>query len=278
MIRAMQSMGRYVVAVGLAVLVTGSTAGAADAPATAELTALVREFLAGVSRNDASVHDRFWADDLVYTRAAGERIGKADILRDVKSAKPAEATTAYAAEDIRVQQYGTTAIVAFRLTAKMPAHGHEPASNDEFLNTGTFVKRGGRWQAVAWQATRAKAAAATPASDAPNMGEVFFVLLKKGPAWTAERTDATAAIQAGHMANIKRLWDEKKMIVAGPSGDETGDLRGIFVFQTATRAEAEALTATDPAVKAGRLLPEIHSWWVEKRALPEAGSYCRGTP
>jgi len=129
---------------------------------------------------------------------------------------------------------------------------------------------------VAWQATRAKATAApAPASDAPNMGEVFFVLLKKGPAWTAERTDATAAIQAGHMANIKRLWDEKKMIIAGPSGDETGDLRGIFVFQAATRAEAEALAATDPAIKAGRLVPEVHSWWVEKRALPEAGAYCR---
>ena len=77
------------------------------------------------------------------------------------------------------------------------------------------------------------------------------------------------------MANITRLWQEKKMIVAGPSGDETGDLRGVFVFQAASRAEAEALSASDPAVKAGRLAPEVHSWWIEKRALPEAGSYCR---
>ena len=54
------------------------------------------EFLAGVSRNDAAVHDRFWADDLVYTRAAGERIGKADILRDAKAApapKPGDPQT-----------------------------------------------------------------------------------------------------------------------------------------------------------------------------------------
>ncbi len=263
---------------GIALLLAASPLQAASAaPATAELTALVREFLAGVSRNDPAVHDRFWADDLVYTRAAGQRIGKADIVRDARSAKPADATapaTIYTAEDIRIQQYGTTAVVAFRLVAKTPAHHHEPAANDEYLNTGTFVKRG-RWQAVAWQATRAEAAPAKPTTEKPNMGEVFFVLLKKGPAWTAERTDASAAIQAAHMANITRLWQEKKMIVAGPSGDETGDLRGVFVFQAASRAEAEALSASDPAVKAGRLAPEVHSWWIEKRALPEAGSYCR---
>ena len=57
-------------------------------------------------------------------------------------------------------------------------------------------------------------------------------------------------------------------------GDD-GDTRGVFVFQAANRAEAEALAESDPAIKAGRLVPEIHSWWVEKRALPEAGAYCR---
>ena len=35
------------------------------------------------------------------------------------------------------------------------------------------------------------------------------------------------------------------------------------------------LTEKDPAVQAGRLVPEIHAWWVEKRALPKAGEYCR---
>ena len=49
---------------------------------TAELTSLLNEFLAGVSRGDVSVHERFWADDLIYTSAAGRRIGKADILKE----------------------------------------------------------------------------------------------------------------------------------------------------------------------------------------------------
>src|SRR5687768_16969369 len=88
-----------VVACAVAVLATGSLGAgeSAGAPAAEDLTALVKEFLAGVSRNDAAVHDRFWADDLVYTRAAGERVGKADILRDVRATPKAnEPTMKYA--------------------------------------------------------------------------------------------------------------------------------------------------------------------------------------
>ncbi|MET0555653.1 MAG: YciI family protein [Vicinamibacteria bacterium] len=108
----------------------------------------------------------------------------------------------------------------------------------------------------------------------PGMAKVYMVLLKKGPAWTAEKTEATTAIQAGHMANIARLWKEKKLIVAGPGGDD-GDLRGVFVFDTDSLEEAKALAASDPAIKAGRLAPEFHSWWVERKALPVAGEYCQ---
>jgi uncharacterized protein YciI len=252
---------------------------APPAPAAAELTALLNEFLAGASRSDAAIHDRFWADDLVYTRAAGQRLGKAEILSDVRSAaapKPGAPATTYGAEDVRIQQYGDTAIVAFRLVGTTGAGAS--ATADTYLNTGTFVKRDGRWQAVAWQATRVPAEAAAPArADGGGMGEVFLVLLKKGPAWTAERTERTKAIQDAHMANIKALWEAKKLVVAGPMGDD-GDTRGVFVFQAANRDEAQALAASDPAIRAGRLVPEIHSWWVEKRALPEAGGYCRPAP
>src|SRR5262245_63487584 len=88
------------------------------APDADELTKLLKEFLAGASRNDAATHDRFWAEDLIYTGSSGRRIGKADIMRDVRPApspKPGDPTTTYGAEDIRIQQYGDAAIVAFRL-------------------------------------------------------------------------------------------------------------------------------------------------------------------
>ena len=121
-----------------------------DAPKAADCE-LLNEFLAGASRNDAAVHDRFWADDLIYTRSAGKRVGKAEIMANVKP-QPNEPETIYSAEDIRIQQYGTTAIVAFRLVGKTKKGDDIQVAN--FLNTGTFLKRNGKWQAVAWQATK----------------------------------------------------------------------------------------------------------------------------
>jgi uncharacterized protein (TIGR02246 family) len=125
------------------------------APAAATLTALLKEFLAGASTNDAAAHDRFWADDLVYTGSGGRRVGKADIMKDVRAAappKPGEPSVTYGAEDIRIQQYGATAIVAFRLVATT-VHG-DTTQVANYLNSGTFLERGGRWQVVCWQATK----------------------------------------------------------------------------------------------------------------------------
>jgi len=129
---------------------------AQSTPAAAELTKLLKEFLAGASHNDAAVHDRFWAEDVIYTGSSGRRRGKADIMKDVRSApapKPGDPKTVYTAEDIRIQQYGNTAIVAFRLVATTEKDGKTEVTN--YLNSGTFLKRKGKWQVVNWQATKA---------------------------------------------------------------------------------------------------------------------------
>lgn len=127
-----------------------------EALTAAELTKLLNEFLAGASRNDAAIHDRFWADDLIYTSALGVRRGKAEVMQGVRSAqapKPGDARNNYSAEDVRIHQYGDTAIVAFRLVNKAEKDGKTEIS--KYLNTGTFLKRKGIWQVVAWQATKA---------------------------------------------------------------------------------------------------------------------------
>lgn len=124
------------------------------APASAELTKLLNDFLAGAGRNDLAMHERFWADDLIYTSAKGRRKGKADIMSELRTepaAKPEDGTTVYTAEDVRIQQYADTAIVAFRLVATTDKAGAKEVAN--YLNTGTFLKRDGKWQAVGWQAT-----------------------------------------------------------------------------------------------------------------------------
>ena len=100
-----------------------------------------------------------------------------------------------------------------------------------------------------------------------KLTQTFLAFLTRGEKWTPEKTPATEEIQKGHMANINRLAEMKKLIAAGPFGDN-GLLRGIFVFRVGSLEEAKALTSTDPAVQAGRLAMDIHPWMVPEGVIP----------
>jgi len=115
-----------------------------------KLTAMLHQFLGTSDKREA--HVSFWADDLVYTSSAGLRFGKADILSGFDEPDGAEddgPAMAYTGEDVKVQLFGTTAVVTFQLVGT-PDDGSEVKN---YFNTGTFLLRGGKWQAVAWQAT-----------------------------------------------------------------------------------------------------------------------------
>jgi len=125
------------------------TLQAQDRAVEEELVQLLNDFLYGASVNDAETHDRFWAEDLIYTSSAGERYGKEQIMRSMENADRLEAPEMlYTAEEIQINVYGDTAIVAFKLV------GTSPNEVLNFLNSGTFLKRDGKWQVVNWQATR----------------------------------------------------------------------------------------------------------------------------
>jgi uncharacterized protein len=96
-------------------------------------------------------------------------------------------------------------------------------------------------------------------ADDIGMRMYVMALLKAGPSRNRPPEEARA-LQAAHMANIDRLAAAGKLVLAGPFGDN-GELRGIYIFDVATVAEAEALTRTDPAVKAGQLVMELHPWY-----------------
>ena len=120
-----------------------------------QLAMMLDAFLAGASAGDPAVHERFWADDLVYTSSSGMRTNKAEILarmRDAADERPATPEIIYTAADVDIRLYGDTAVVAFRLVATPSAADGGDVLN--YFNTGTFLKRDGEWRAVAWQATR----------------------------------------------------------------------------------------------------------------------------
>jgi len=90
-----------------------------------------------------------------------------------------------------------------------------------------------------------------------TMTTYYMGFLRKGPAWSPEVTPEVLTIHEGHMANLRRLGQMGKLLVAGPFLDG-GDLRGMLLFCTETQAEAEELAAADPAIIAGRFQLEIH--------------------
>ena len=109
------------------------------------------------------------------------------------------------------------------------------------------------------QATYDAALAARLKADENGMKTYVMALLKAGPNRNRPREEAQK-LQAAHRANINRLAAAGKLVLAGPFADD-GELRGIYVFDVATVAEAEALTKTDPAIQAGQLVMELHPWY-----------------
>ena len=106
-----------------------------------------------------------------------------------------------------------------------------------------------------------------PAQAPLTRSDYVFGLLVRGPKSTREQTEETKKIQEGHMANINRLAETGKLVLAGPFVDG-GDRRGVFIFKVDSLSEAQALTDTDPAVIAGRLKIVLYQWSVPTGMLP----------
>jgi len=102
-----------------------------------------------------------------------------------------------------------------------------------------------------------------------KMNTVYLGFLKKGPNRKEGdgKTPEIQELQKAHLANINRLAETKKLVAAGPFGDE-GELRGLFVFRVGSLKEAEELAGTDPMIKIDRLRLELHPWSVPDGVLP----------
>lgn len=104
-------------------------------------------------------------------------------------------------------------------------------------------------------------------ADDFGMKNYVFVILKTGENKTTDKEELNKLFR-GHMENIQRLVDEKKLIVAGPFGENDKTWRGLFILDVKTVEEAAALVQTDPAIKAGIFEVDLVPWY-GSAALPE---------
>ena len=94
------------------------------------------------------------------------------------------------------------------------------------------------------------------------MRKYVLGLIYRGPIRVSD-ADAADALQRAHLASNARLYDQGKLLLAGPFLDGT-DLRGIFLFDTDSVEQAQEWCDSDPAVQAGTLRVDLHPWYSAK--------------
>jgi uncharacterized protein YciI len=97
-------------------------------------------------------------------------------------------------------------------------------------------------------------------ADEYGMKKYVIAFLLRGDRVNEYTPEQRQEIQASHMANINKMAEMGKLVVAGPFfGDE--DLRGLYIFDVQTLDEARALTETDPAIEKGVLKMDLKEWY-----------------
>ena len=110
---------------------------------------LEREWSEAYKNRDKAALERILADDYIYTDENGKSYNKTLYLAGVTQNLKVES---YTLDDITAKVYGDTAILVGRWTGTLTDNGKDISGAYRF--TDTFVKRRGRWVAIATQETR----------------------------------------------------------------------------------------------------------------------------
>ena len=103
-------------------------------------------------------------------------------------------------------------------------------------------------------------------ADELGMKMYVLVILKTGDTKIEDKALRDSLFR-GHFANINKLADEGKLVVAGPLEENENQYRGIFILDVKTFAEAGLLLQNDPTVSQGIFKPEMYEWY-GSAALP----------
>ena len=114
------------------------------------LADLEQAWAGAVKRRDAGTIDRLQAEEFVFTDPAGRTWTRAQGLDSIKAGDLE--IDSFELTDVQVKIYGETAVVTFAITWNGNFRGNDISGPQRM--TDVWVKRDGRWQCVASQATR----------------------------------------------------------------------------------------------------------------------------
>jgi uncharacterized protein (TIGR02246 family) len=154
-----QSMKRIMLAVLCAALCASVTlaraaaaSNAADQAAEKQIRQIEEELRAAVVKGDAATFARVLADDYTTTNLNGLTRTKAQLIADIKSG--AAKTESLTLDNIQVRVYGDTAVLTADRRVKSSLRGTDTSGHQRMIRV--LVRREGRWQPVAMQATAIK--------------------------------------------------------------------------------------------------------------------------
>lgn len=116
-----------------------------------QVVALNSTWAEAITKGDAAVLERLFADDMIVTSGSGEIRNKASEIKDAASAPDPDFIWIhpFTTEDLRVKIYGDAAVVTG--LAKWTFRYKGPDVNQERRYTHMYVKRRGQWRRVAQQ-------------------------------------------------------------------------------------------------------------------------------
>lgn len=132
-----------------------STLTAAQAPPQTqderELVRLETVWNAAHEHGDADALDRLWADDLQIAVPRMSVMSKTEALGFMRSARMT--FQRYRSSGVTIRVYGDAAVVTGRLQRTRTLNGRQ--IDDDWRFTKVYVRRAGRWRAVAFHASEA---------------------------------------------------------------------------------------------------------------------------
>jgi ketosteroid isomerase-like protein len=116
---------------------------------TTELSRLETAWNNAQLQGDADALGRLWADDVIITVPKMPVMTKPEALGFLRSGRMK--ILRYETSDIRTRVYGDAAVVTGRLQRTRSINGQEVS--DDWRFTKVYIRRAGKWQVVAWQAS-----------------------------------------------------------------------------------------------------------------------------